>query len=200
MHPDRRRRRGRAIRKQRRLARQPGTATVRVQLNLTRFRMAIAQIGTAAFLTGAAVSALGHGFATALRMEVAEARFRAISLAYPTPVTLERLDMTTVAITAPATAPDDLKHHLRAFAGSLHDEGITATLTFIRTCIICGCTDDTACSTGCSWISEVDDLCTACDTPDARTQLDQHTDLRNNRTFMLALAGAAQERTETGGE
>lgn len=199
MHPDRRRA-GRALRKQRRLAHQPGTITVRVQLNLTRFRSAIAQIGTAAFLTGTAVATLGHSFAAALRMEVAEARFRAISLAYPTPVTLERLDMTTVAITAPATAPDDLKHHLRAFAGSLHDEGITATLSFIRTCIVCGCTDDAACFLGCSWISEVDDLCTACDTPETRTQLDQFTDLRQSRTFMLALAAAADEQAETDGE
>lgn len=199
MHPDRRRR-GRAIRKQRRLARRPGTITVRVQLNLTRFRSAIAQIGTAAFLTGTAVSALGTGFAAALRMEVAEARFRAIALAYPTPVTFERVDMTTVAITAPATAPDDLKDHLLSFAASLHDEGITATLSFIRTCIVCGCTDDQACPTGCSWISEVDDLCTACDTPEARRQLDQHAELRSSRTFMLALAAAADERAETDGE
>ncbi|WP_449408025.1 hypothetical protein [Microbacterium maritypicum] len=102
--------------------------------------------------------------------------------------TLEVLDMTTVHITAPTSTPADVITTLRDFALSLHNDGITTTLDVIRTCIACGCTDDHACFLGCSWINDTDDLCTNCDTPDARATAHTATQHRANRDILHTLA------------
>lgn len=182
MHPDRRRA-GRAIRKQRRLARNPGYLATTLQ-------------GFVA--AGAAVSAaflgLGQVFATMRRMQEMQERLDMITHAYtysPAPITLtERHDMpgTAVSITTSSTAPRDLLDHLVSFAQELEAEGITVDVALIRTCIACGCTDDEACFGGCSWISEVDDLCTGCDTPEMRKILADHATERLARIDELMLS------------
>lgn len=32
----------------------------------------------------------------------------------------------------------------------------------VRACRVCGCTEDRACAGGCHWLSDRDDLCSAC--------------------------------------
>lgn len=71
---------------------------------------------------------------------------------------------TTVGIQIPSTAPQDLIDRVAAFMNDLRDvAGIDdVTLDVIRTCRVCGCTDDRACFGGCAWVGLADDLCTAC--------------------------------------
>lgn len=48
-----------------------------------------------------------------------------------------------------------------------YPEGPDLAALGIRTCRVCGCTDESACDGGCSWIG--DDLCSACAPPAAWT-------------------------------
>lgn len=175
MHPDRRRR-GRAIRKQRRLSR--------------RRHQAFRAIGTAALAAAASMHHLGRAIARAVWLDSAYARLSTLAHAYsPIPVTIERHDMTTISITTPSTAPAALIEHILAFARDLHAEGLDVEVTLTRTCVSCNCTDDRACLGGCAWINDNDDLCTTCDTPNGRTLLQQHQQEHTNLST-TALAGS----------
>lgn len=193
MHPDRRRR-GRAIRKQRRLARRPGYVTAAV----IQAALALGTVGAQAF---AASLGFGRAFAAMARLEEAHARLDMIARACSLPIDFERHTMTTVSITTSSIAPHDLVDHLISFAQELEAEGITASVALIRTCVSCGCTDDDSCISGCSWVSEVDDLCTFCDSPASRELLAQHAAERQKRIAALALRVTATETplTQTNG-
>lgn len=168
MHPDRRRR-GRAIRKQRRLARALARSPLAAVQAFQKFHRVMA-------VAAAALTNFANAFAAIARLETAEARLSALGRAWPAHrLTLERHDMTTVTITAPSSAPTALIDHLTAFARDLDGEGITAHVELIRTCIVCGCTDDHACPEICAWVNASDDLCTSCDTPHTRDLAAKHT-------------------------
>lgn len=190
MHPDRRRR-GRAIRKQRRLERRHRLH----DLHLVSF--AFRAFGQAAAIAAAGLLGYGKAFAALAAIQAAQLRLDMIARSYsPWPVTFERHDMTTVTITAPSTAPWPLHDDLLSFARSLHADGIDVDIQIIRTCAICGCTDDLACLGGCAWANNHDDLCTACDNPTNRATVKQHKTERNtSRTFANALAAAVAAET-----
>lgn len=119
MHPDRRRR-GRQIRRQRRI----GTLRVAFTVDLTPFAAAVAAAATTMQIISAAAIREAHD--TTLRVRL----FAITSRNWPhwNTVTLESKDMTTVIITAPADAPTDLVDHLTTFVQELHSEGIDAHL------------------------------------------------------------------------
>ena len=192
MHPDRRRA-GRAIRKQRRLARTPGP--------LANAIASLKNMGVVSAAAAAAMLGFGRMYTAMIRMEEAHARLDAIVNAYAFhPATIERHDMTTVSITTSSTAPRDLIDHLVSYAQELESEGITVDVALIRTCIACNCTDDEACIGGCSWISEVDDLCTACDTPANRQLLDERATERAARIdALIASITDTEPLTKTNG-
>lgn len=191
MHPDRRRH-GRAIRKQRRDARRIGTLNVFLAADLTAFNRVIEAATVTMQQFSQSVDAVMRAFAL-------EARFWAVTAPYfPSSATFERLDMSTVSITAPASAPDDLKDHLRSFAAELNEEGITATLEFVRTCIACGCTDEKACFLGCWWATPAANLCSSCDTPENRARVDEIDAQRERRNLLRA--PDAETATTKGGE
>lgn len=185
MHPDRRRR-GRAIRKQRRLDR---SRPNRIHLTALRFTA----FADAAAIAAAGVLAFGQTFAKLARIEAMHHRLEMIRRTFaPTPITLRSsLNMTTVTITAPSTAPWPLRDQLVAFAHDLHSEGIDVAVDLIRTCTICGCTDELACLGGCAWVNEDDDLCTTCDSPANRAVIQQRiAELDASKTFATALGRA----------
>jgi hypothetical protein len=180
MHPDRRRR----GRKNRRLARNVSTITI-----------AFKAIGQTGLITAAGLLGFGKAIAAAANMQAAELAFDMLRLSYPRHhLSLERHDMTTVTITTATTAPAELVDALLAFGRDLDSQGIHVDLALTRTCIACGCTDDHACFPTCSWTTDTDDLCTACDTPAGRALLTQHNTTRHPQAIhpddITALAGA----------
>ena len=70
----------------------------------------------------------------------------------------------TVAITLPMYTPQELVDRVTALAEGLTViDGIKeAEVYLVRTCRICGCTDEEGCFGGCWWTSESDDLCSRC--------------------------------------
>lgn len=192
MHPDRRRH-GRAIRKQRRFN---SRLDNRLHLTVLAFRA----FGQASAIAAAGLLGFGKAFSALAAIQAAQLRLDMIARTYaPVPITFERHDMTTVTLTAPSTAPWPLHDELVAFARDLHNEGIDVVVEIIRTCTICGCTDDLACLGGCAWVNEDDDLCTTCDSPSSRDRI-QHAkaELRTSKNFAHALAEAVS--SEQGGE
>lgn len=70
---------------------------------------------------------------------------------------------TTVQISIPSSAPAALLQRVRSLATDLAAiAGISVELAEIRSCQKCGCTDEKGCMFGCSWVSDSEDLCTAC--------------------------------------
>lgn len=177
MHPDRRRA-GRAIRKQRRLARTRGPLSKAIE-SLSGLSVSVASLSAAMLGFGRIVEAM-------VRIEQMNERIEMIRRAYSYhPATIERHDMTSVSITTSSTAPRALIDHLVSYARELEREGITVDVALIRTCIACNCTDDEACDGGCSWVSEVDDLCSSCDTLANRQLLADHAAERAARLDAL---------------
>lgn len=68
----------------------------------------------------------------------------------------------TVGIEISSNAPSGLLDRVLAMAHELGDLGIEVTVDQIRTCRVCGCTDDRACLGGCWWVNEEEDLCSSC--------------------------------------
>ncbi len=72
----------------------------------------------------------------------------------PTPV--------TIGIEISSNAPQELLDRVIAMSQDLDDAGVDVTLEMIRSCRVCGCTDERACFGGCYWVDEEDDICSAC--------------------------------------
>ncbi len=79
---------------------------------------------------------------------------------------------TTVTITFPSCIPAPLLDRVTAFATDLRRIPTIdlVDVVEIRTCSSCGCTDDQGCFGGCSWISDDQDLCSACAPAEAGEQ------------------------------
>mgnify|MGYP003423244338 CR=1 FL=1 len=63
----------------------------------------------------------------------------------------------------------------------------------LRTCRVCGCTDDLACPEGCFWLDDRDDLCSAC--ADAQSHVVRMTRRYRNpsaRGFSVATCSCGQ--------
>mgnify|MGYP001570285698 CR=1 FL=1 len=76
----------------------------------------------------------------------------------------ENTPATTVTITFASCIPSPLLDRVTAFAADLRRIPTidVVDVIAIRTCRSCGCTDDQACFGGCWWISDNEDLCSAC--------------------------------------
>ena len=68
----------------------------------------------------------------------------------------------TVDIGVSSNAPQELLDRVTAMAEDLDQLGIDVTLELIRTCRVCGCTDERACLGGCWWLDDQDDVCSSC--------------------------------------
>lgn len=85
-------------------------------------------------------------------------------------------DLVTITIQLPSTAPGLLLERVSDLADALGAEGGVdqILIELIRTCIVCGCTDEQACFGGCWWVSEASeserDLCSSCANANTETQ------------------------------
>lgn len=68
----------------------------------------------------------------------------------------------SVDIGVSSNAPQELLDRVTAMAEDLDRLGIDVTLEMIRTCRVCGCTDERACLGGCWWLDDQDDVCSSC--------------------------------------
>lgn len=68
----------------------------------------------------------------------------------------------SVDIGVSSNAPPELLDRVTAMAEDLDRLGIDVTLELIRTCRVCGCTDERACLGGCWWLDDQDDICSSC--------------------------------------
>lgn len=70
---------------------------------------------------------------------------------------------TTITIQVPSTAPKDVISRVTALGAQ---GGIDQVLLeLVRTCHVCGCTDERACFGGCWWVNDdgTPDLCSSCE-------------------------------------
>jgi hypothetical protein len=80
----------------------------------------------------------------------------------PTGESVDRIDETPEELDALISlAEDDFLRHRTIIETLAMNEATEMIDGPIRTCRICGCTDDHACPEGCSWVEE--DLCSACE-------------------------------------
>ncbi|MFF8188854.1 hypothetical protein ACF044_16495 [Microbacterium sp. NPDC016588] len=72
----------------------------------------------------------------------------------------------TVTIQVPSNAPEDVISRVTALGTELGAQGgiDQVLLDLVRTCHVCGCTDERACFGGCWWANDegAADLCSSC--------------------------------------